>query len=169
MSRYDGIEFGYRSSEMSSTEALFASVRSHGFNDVVKGRILAGNYFLLREHYSEYFEQALKVRRLISLEFNKAFQHVDLLVTPVTLSDAPSFNEFSSCDNRTQTAKNDYCPQPANLAGLPAASIPVKLSKKSLPIAMQVIGPFGHDNKVIDFCKWLENRIHFPQPELVTQ
>ena len=55
MSRYDGIEFGYRSSEMTSTEALFASVRHHGFNDVVKGRILAGNYFLLREHYDEHF------------------------------------------------------------------------------------------------------------------
>ena len=66
MSRYDGIEYGLRTSELSSTESLFASVRHQGFNDVVKGRILAGNYFLLRENYDEYFEQALKVRRLIS-------------------------------------------------------------------------------------------------------
>ena len=87
------------------------SVRHHGFNDVVKGRILAGNYFLLREHYNEYFEQALKVRRLVSQDFHKAFQRVDLLLTPVTLSDAPRFSEFCSSDNRTQTAKNDYCTQ----------------------------------------------------------
>jgi len=167
MSRYDGIEFGLRSGEMSSTEALLQSVRHHGFNDVVKGRILAGNYFLLREHYNEYFEQALKVRRLVSQDFHKAFQKVDLLLTPVTLSDAPRFSEFCSSDNRTQTAKNDYCTQPANLAGVPAAAIPVKLSSRSLPLAMQVIGPFGQDMKVLGFCKWLENIVHFPQPELI--
>ena len=108
MSRYDGIEYGHRSTEMSSTEALLQSVRHHGFNDVVKGRILAGNYFLLREHYNEYFEQALKVRRLVSQDFHNAFQKVDLLLTPVTLSDAPRFSDFCSSDNHTQTAKHDY-------------------------------------------------------------
>ena len=152
---------------MTSTEALFASVRHHGFNDVVKGRILAGNYFLLREHYSEYFEQALKVRRLITEDFKTSFAQVDLLLTPVTLSDAPRFKQFSSSDNRTQTAKNDYCTQPVNLAGLPAASIPVKLSLKSLPLSLQIIGDYGQDMKVLSLCKWLENRLHFPQPELI--
>ena len=74
-----------------------------GFNDVVKGRILAGNYFLLRENYDEYFEQALKVRRLISRDFLNVFNNdekVDLLLTPVTLSDAPSYSKFSKSDNR---------------------------------------------------------------------
>ena len=61
---------------------------------MVKGRILAGNYFLLREHYNDYFEQALKVRRLISLDFHNAFKNVDLLLTPVTLSDAPSYRQI---------------------------------------------------------------------------
>jgi Asp-tRNA(Asn)/Glu-tRNA(Gln) amidotransferase A subunit family amidase len=65
----------------------------------------------------------------------------------------PSYSEFCDSDNRTQTAKFDYCTQPDNLAGVPAASIPVKLSKKSLPLAMQIIGPFGQDMKVIEFCK----------------
>ena len=60
----------------------------------------------------------------------------------------------------------DYS-QPANLAGVPAAAIPVKLSSRSLPLAMQVIGPFGQDMKVLGFCKWLENIVHFPQPELI--
>ena len=168
MSRYDGIEYGFRTSEMTSTEALFASVRRKGFNDVVKGRILAGNYFLLREHYDEYFEQALKVRRLISRDFDTVLhkQKVDLLLTPVTLSDAPSYSTFSSSDNRTQTAKYDYCTQPVNLAGLPAAAIPVKLSKRSLPLSLQIIGAYGHDFKVLNFCQWLENRAHFPQPKV---
>lgn len=166
MSRYDGIEYGYRSSDLSSTESMFASTRYEGFNDVVKGRILAGNYFLLRENYSQYFEQALKVRRLITEDFKKAFDTVDLLLAPVTLSDAPSFNEFAKSDNRTQTAKYDYCTQPVNLAGLPAASLPVKLSKKSLPLSLQIIGAYGQDFQVLSLCKWLENRLHFPQPNL---
>merc|ERR1712062_538844 len=96
MSCYDSLEYGYRSSEMASTEALYANVRHAGFNDVVKGRILAGNYFLLRENYDEYFEQALKVRRLISRDFLNVFngnEKVDLLLTPVTLSDAPSYSK----------------------------------------------------------------------------
>ena len=168
MSRYDGIEYGFRTSELSSSNALFASVRHQGFNDVVKGRILAGNYFLLREHYNEYFEQALKVRRLISQDFLKVFeQKVDLLLTPVTLSDAPSYSKFSGSDNRTQTAKYDFCTQPVNLAGLPAASLPVKLSKKSLPLSLQIIGAYGQDLKVLSLCQWLEERVHFPQPKLV--
>ena len=166
MSRYDGIEFGHRTDEMSSTEALFANVRHSGFNDVVKGRILAGNYFLLREHYGEYFEQALKVRRLIHQDFQNAFQNVDLLLTPVTLSDAPLFSDFSKSDNRTQTAKFDYCTQPVNLAGVPAASLPVKFSQKSLPLSLQIIGAYGEDIKVLSLCKWLEERLGFSQPKL---
>jgi len=74
--RYDGLEFGLRSDVTSSTEALFADVRHRGFNEVVRGRILAGNYFLLREHYDEYFLQALRVRRLISRDFEQAFKQV---------------------------------------------------------------------------------------------
>ena len=170
MSRYDGIEYGLRTSELSSTEALFASVRHQGFNDVVKGRILAGNYFLLRENYDEYFEQALKVRRLISRDFLNVFngnEKVDLLLTPVTLSDAPSYSKFSKSDNRTQTAKHDFCTQPINLAGIPAASIPVKLSANSLPISLQVIGAYGQDLKVLSLCQWLEDRIHFSQPKII--
>ena len=134
---------------------------------MVKGRILAGNYFLLRENYQEYFEQALKVRRLISNDFKQVFQQVDLLLTPVTLSDAPNYKTFSQSDNRTQTAKYDYCTQPVNLAGIPAASIPVKLSNKSLPLSLQIIGSYGQDMKVLSFCQWLEKAVHFPQPKLL--
>ena len=85
---------------------------------VVRGRILAGNYFLLREHYDEYFVQALKVRRLIAQDFDRVFQEVDVLLTPTTLTEAPSMDDFLTSDNRTQTAKHDYCTQPVNMAGV---------------------------------------------------
>jgi aspartyl-tRNA(Asn)/glutamyl-tRNA(Gln) amidotransferase subunit A len=77
------------------------------------------------------------------------------------------FSEFSQSDNRTQTAKHDYCTQPVNLAGLPAATIPVKLSGKSLPLSLQIIGQNCQEEVLLAVCKWLENRLQFPQPELL--
>jgi len=90
-----------------------------------------------------------------------------VLLSPATLTDAPSFNQFSKSDNRTQTAKHDFCTQPVNLAGIPAATIPVKLSKSSLPISLQIIGQMCQEEKVLSVCKWLENRLQFSQPQLV--
>ena len=163
MARYDGLEYGLRTENDVSTEALFADVRHHGFNDVVRGRILAGNYFLLREHYDKYFLQALRVRRLITMDFNQAFNQVDVLLTPTTLMDAPASSDFSKADNRTQTAKHDYCMQPVNLAGIPAATVPVKLSSKSLPLSVQLIGPYLADQAVLDVAKWIEEKVDFPR------
>ncbi|XP_052870531.1 glutamyl-tRNA(Gln) amidotransferase subunit A, mitochondrial-like, partial [Anopheles cruzii] len=85
MARYDGIEYGHRSKEDASTEQLYAKTRAEGFNDVVKNRILAGNFFLLRRNYEKYFQKALKVRRLISDDFVRVFREVDVLLAPTTL------------------------------------------------------------------------------------
>ncbi|CAG5020864.1 unnamed protein product [Parnassius apollo] len=132
MARYDGLEFGLRTNEDYSTEELYASSRSQGFNNVVRSRIFAGNYFLLTRNYEKYFLKALKLRRLIANDFNNVFNgdnRVDLLLTPTTLSDAPLYGDFVSKHNRDQCALQDYCTQPANMAGIPAVSIPIRLSK----------------------------------------
>jgi aspartyl-tRNA(Asn)/glutamyl-tRNA(Gln) amidotransferase subunit A len=142
---------------------MYAESRRKGFNEVVRGRILAGNYFLQREVYDKYFLKALKVRRLVSEDFSRVFQMpVDLLLTPVTLSAAPSFKAFSSADNRTQTTKQDYCTQPVNLAGLPAATVPVTLSSEGLPLSLQVIAPMNGDRLALALCRWIEQRANFP-------
>lgn len=163
MARYDGLEYGLRTQNEDSTESLFANVRHHGFNEAVRGRILAGNYFLLRQHYDRYFLKALKVRRLITDDFKCAFKDYDLLLTPATLCDAPSIKDFTSSDNRTQTAKHDYCTQPVNLAGLPAATVPVKLSSKSLPLSIQIIGRYGKEDEVLALAKFIEEKVKFPK------
>ena len=162
MARYDGLEYGLRTENNESTESLYANVRHHGFNDVVRGRILAGNYFLLRRNYEKYFLKALKVRRMITEDFQNAFNEYDLLLTPATLCDAPSFSDFMSSDNRTQTAKHDYCTQPVNLAGLPAATVPVKLSSNSLPLSIQIIGRYGREDQVLSLAKFIEDKVQFP-------
>jgi aspartyl-tRNA(Asn)/glutamyl-tRNA(Gln) amidotransferase subunit A len=168
MARYDGVEFGLPGSDVSFSEAMAASSRSTGFNDVVRGRILAGNYFLLRRHYEEYFLQALKIRRMIQNDFTNAFKTVDYLITPVTLSDAPSYQDFMQQDNRTQTAKQDHCTQPVNLGGLPAVTIPVSLSSRALPLSVQLIGPYGSDRKLLKIAKWIESKVSFPKLEILS-
>lgn len=117
MARYDGIEYGFRAEEDSSTEKLFATSRSKGFNEVVRNRILTGNYFLLTKNYEKYFSQALKVRRLIMNDFDRVWDDVQVLLTPTTLSTAPRYSDFVKKTNRDQCALQDFCTQPANMAG----------------------------------------------------
>ena len=161
MARYDGVEYGLRGSGL-STEDMFADGRARGFNEVVRGRILAGNYFLLKRHYEEYYGQALRIRRMILEDFLKAWSQVDVLLTPVTLTPPPLYSEFSRADNRTQTATQDFCTQPINLAGLPALTLPVSLTASNLPVSVQLVAPWRQDEELIRLGAWLESQLNFP-------
>lgn len=170
MARYDGLEYGLRTDEDYSTEELFASSRCEGFNNVVRSRIFAGNYFLLSRNYEKYFLQALKLRRLIANDFKNVFAGdncVDLILTPTTLSDAPSYKEFTSKHNRDQCAFQDYCTQPANMAGIPAISIPICLSKNKLPLSLQLMGPNLSEELLLNVAKRIESVVKFPNLDSV--
>ncbi|XP_037551314.1 glutamyl-tRNA(Gln) amidotransferase subunit A, mitochondrial [Nematolebias whitei] len=163
MARFDGLEYGHRSKTDISTEVLYSSTRHEGFNDVVRGRILSGNYFLLKQNYQHYFVKAQKVRRLIADDFRQVFASgVDVLLTPTTLTDAARYHDFTQEDNRTRSAQEDVFTQPANLAGLPAVSVPVALSRRGLPIGLQLIGPALEDKKLLCVAQWIEQRVDFP-------
>ncbi|KAF7993601.1 hypothetical protein HCN44_010196 [Aphidius gifuensis] len=164
MSRYDGIEYGLRANENTSTEKLYAKSRSMGFNDVVRSRILTGNYYLLQENYNDYFLKAMKIRRLISNDFNDIWNNcVDVILTPTTLTDAPLYKDFISKDNQTQCSQQDYCTQPANLAGIPAISIPICHSSRGMPLSLQLMTPFLHDKQLFNIAKWIENAVQYPK------
>ncbi|XP_062378803.1 glutamyl-tRNA(Gln) amidotransferase subunit A, mitochondrial [Sardina pilchardus] len=164
MARFDGLEYGHRSPESSSTEAMYAATRHEGFNDVVRRRILAGNYFLLKQNYERYFVKAQQVRRLIAEDFTKVFRSgVDVLLTPTTLGDAATYRDFVSEDNRTRSAQEDVFTQPANMAGLPAVTVPTALSSRGLPISLQLIGQPLQDRKLLAVAHWMEQRMGFPQ------
>ncbi|KAH0622185.1 hypothetical protein JD844_024277 [Phrynosoma platyrhinos] len=167
MARFDGLEYGHRSSADKSTEALYAATRREGFNDVVRGRILSGNYFLLKQNYEKYFLKAQKVRRLIATDFAKLFSSgVDILLTPTTLSHAVPYIEFIKEDNRTRSTQDDIFTQAANMAGLPAVSVPSALSEEGLPIGLQFIGPAFHELQLLTVAKWFENQVQFPAIQL---
>nr|XP_018912250.1 PREDICTED: glutamyl-tRNA(Gln) amidotransferase subunit A, mitochondrial isoform X2 [Bemisia tabaci] len=159
MSRYSGLFFGLRSEEEFSAEQLFAENRKHGFGKIVRQRILAGNFFLLRRNYMKYFAQALKVRRLIVEDFKNVWRSgVNILLTPTTLTTASLLDDFLSQDNSLQ----DFCTQPSNMSGCPAISIPITLSKDSLPISMQLLAPNFSDEHLLRVSKWLESKVQFP-------
>lgn len=114
MARYDGVEFGHRTAAAESlltVDEMYAKSRQEAFNEIVRRRILAGNFFLLRQNYQFYYEQALKIRRLIADEFFRAFQSkVDVILAPVTSGDPPWFSQFSKDDRGYDRERNeDYC------------------------------------------------------------
>uniref|UniRef100_A0A8C9R268 Glutamyl-tRNA(Gln) amidotransferase subunit A, mitochondrial n=1 Tax=Scleropages formosus TaxID=113540 RepID=A0A8C9R268_SCLFO len=167
MARFDGLQYGHRSEVNDSTEALYAATCHEGFNDVVRRRILAGNYFLLKRNYERYFMKAQKVRRLIAQDFARVFRDgVDVLLTPTTLGDAVRYCDFIQEDNRTRSAQEDVFTQPVNMAGLPAVTVPTALSSRGLPISLQLIGRASHDWQLLGVAKWLEQRLEFPAIQL---
>lgn len=112
----------------------------------------------------------MKLRRLIYEDYVKIWNTgVDLLLTPVTLSDAPLFSDFTQKDSRAQSAEQDYCTQPANMAGIPGLSIPIKLSNKNLPLSLQLMAPHFDDETLLDVAEFIEKRVNFPQPYFTRQ
>lgn len=167
MARFDGLQYGHRSGVDVSTEAMYAATRQEGFNDVVRGRILSGNFFLLKENYENYFVKAQKVRRLIVKDFVDVFESgVDVLLTPTTLTEAVPYLEFIKEDNRTRSAQDDIFTQAVNMAGLPAVSVPVALSNQGLPIGLQLIGRAFCDQQLLTVAKWFEKQVQFPVIQL---
>ncbi|GFQ80311.1 glutamyl-tRNA(Gln) amidotransferase subunit A, mitochondrial [Trichonephila clavata] len=161
--RYDGIRYGHRSAAETTTEHHYAVTRREGFGDVVRERILAGNYFLLKKNYEKYFLQAAKVRRLIYNDFEAVFKDgIDLLLTPVTLSEPVPYSKWILTDNREHNAVEDFCTQPVNMAGLPAVSVPCSLSKSGLPLSLQLIGKPFHEKQMLTAAKWMEQQMDFP-------
>ena len=140
LSRYDGMHYGYRSKETSpDIVELTQRSRSDGLGEEVKRRIMLGTYALSSGYYDAYYLKALKVRRLIKADFDKAFEKCDLLLAPVSPTAAFKIGEKTE-DPLTMYLQDIYTLS-LNLAGLPGLSLPCGFTRDRLPVGMQLIGP----------------------------
>jgi len=146
LSRFDGVKFGKRCDNPKDLEELYIKTRSEGFGDEVKRRILIGSYVLSAGFYDAYYKKAQQVRRLIKNDFDSAFKSVDIIMSPTTRGAA--FKAGSKGDDPIQMYLEDLFTIPANLAGLPAMSIPNGMIDKK-PIGLQLIGNFLDESRLL--------------------
>lgn len=143
LARYDGVRFGLRV-EGKTLDDMYKKTRAAGFGAEVRRRIMIGTYVLSAGYYDAYYTKAQKVRRLIAEDFTKAFQNVDVILTPTAPSAA--FGIGDNTDDPVTMWLNDVFTIPTSLAGLPGLSLPAGLSADGLPLGLQLIGrPFDEE------------------------
>ena len=155
LARYDGVKYGYRSEELENLSEMTSSTRSEGFGSEVKRRILIGTYALSAGYVDAFYKKAQKVRTLIRRDFDEAFKKVDILMTPT--SPTTAFKTGALNDNPLEMYLSDLLTIPANLAGLPAISLPCGFDQKGLPIGMQLI------SNVLDEARLLQVAYQYEQ------
>ncbi|HIA91829.1 TPA: Asp-tRNA(Asn)/Glu-tRNA(Gln) amidotransferase subunit GatA [Candidatus Saccharibacteria bacterium] len=155
LSRYDGIRFGHSNQQASDLDAVYRSSRSVGFGKEAKRRIMIGNYVLSSGYYDAYYKKAQQVRTLIIEQYNTAFKDVDVLVGPV--APAPAFKIGENEDPLAMYLVDIMTVGPS-LAGLPAASVPIK-AVNGLPVGLHVIGAQRNDAVVLSVAKQVEQGV----------
>lgn len=163
LARFDGVRYGYRSENIQNINDLYVNSRSEGFGDEVKRRIMIGTYVLSAGFYDAYFKKAQKVRAKIKEDFDRAFESVDVIFTPVSPSTA-----FRLDDKKTpiELYLEDIFTISANLAGIPGISIPAGKAQ-GLPVGIQLLGkPFGEGDLIKAGSAFEKVRGEWELPEL---
>lgn len=160
LSRYDGIRFGYRTANADNLQSLIIRSRSEGFGVEVKRRILTGTHVLSSGYFDDYYVQAQKVRRMIQEELQSTLTKVDVILGPTTPSCAFKLGE--KVTDPTQRYLSDIFTVPANLAGLPALSIPAGFSS-GLPIGMQLIGSHFNEACLLNLAHYYQQNTNWHQ------
>ena len=139
LSRFDGVQYGFRAKSAKSKNLIdmYESTRGNGFGEEAKRRIILGTFALSHGYYDAYYLRALKVRTLIKEDFDKVFKDFDCIVTPT--SPTPAFKIGEKIKDPLKMYLSDIYTISANLAGIPAISIPCGFTKKRLPVGLQIL------------------------------
>jgi aspartyl-tRNA(Asn)/glutamyl-tRNA(Gln) amidotransferase subunit A len=155
LARYDGARYGYRSPHARDLTGMYVASRSEGFGNETKRRIMLGTY------YDAYYRKAQQVRRLIQEDFVAAFREVDCLLMPTSPSTAFGLGE--KIDDPLQMYLSDIYTVSANLAGVPAVSVPHGTDGRGLPIGVQVVGKQFDESTILRVAGFLEHAGILPE------
>ena len=150
LSRYDGVRYGYRCKNPKDIDDLFMRTREEGFGSEVKRRILIGTYALSAGYYDAYYLKAQKCRQLVANDFAEAFKKVDVILSPTTPGTA--FKSGEKTADPVEMYLQDIFTIPANLAGLPALSIPCG-EHEGLPLGLQLVGNSLQESTLLQFAQ----------------
>lgn len=153
LARYDGVKYGYRSANTQDLESMYKKTRSEAFGEEVKRRIMLGTFVLSADYYDAYYTKAQKVRRIIKEKTEEILSAYDFLILPTTPTTAFRIGERS--DDPIQMYLADIFSVQANVAGIPAISIPNGLDDKGLPIGLQVMASNFEEAKLLAFSQYL--------------
>src|SRR5467141_4954940 len=163
LSRFDGVRYGHRAKEHRDLADMYFRTRAEGFGAEVRRRILIGTYVLSHGYYDAYYVKAQKIRRLIANDFAEAFKLCDLVVGPVTTSVAFGFGEKAA--DPVAMYRSDLYTIPANLAGLPAMSIPCGFGKDNLPVGLHIVGNYFSEAKMLNLAHQYQKATDWHQRE----
>jgi aspartyl-tRNA(Asn)/glutamyl-tRNA(Gln) amidotransferase subunit A len=147
LSRYDGVRYGHRTTHYNDLLDLYRRTRAEGFGAEVKRRIMIGTYVLSHGYYDAYYLQAQKLRRMIADDFQRCFQHCDIVAGPVAPSVAWKIGEQG--DDPVKAYLADIFTLPASLAGLPGMSVPAGLGEHGMPVGLQLIGNYFDETRLL--------------------
>ena len=167
LARYDGVRFGYRCDSPADLEDLYQRSRSEGFGEEVQRRILVGTYALSAGFYDAYFNKAQQVRRIITEDFKRAFEQVDVIAGPAAPGVAFPFG--SKQQDPIAMYMEDIYTLAVNLAGLPGLSTPAGLSD-GMPVGLQLIGKPFEEQTILNAAFRLQNDTdwHLACPEIAS-
>ncbi|MCD5410761.1 MAG: Asp-tRNA(Asn)/Glu-tRNA(Gln) amidotransferase subunit GatA [Clostridiales bacterium] len=157
LARFDGIRYGYRTSEYNNVEELMINSRTEAFGEEVKRRILLGTYVLSAGYYDAFYNKAHKMREAIKRRYHDIFSKYDLILSPVTPTVA--FEKGEKIHSPMQMYLQDLYTVSVNLAGLPALSMNCGFDKNNLPIGLQIIGSHYSEEKMFQLAYLLESKL----------
>lgn len=151
LSRFDGVHFGYRSPNATDLESVYKKSRSEGFGKEVKRRIMLGTFVLSAGYYDAYYSKGQKVRRMIQNKTKEILKDFDVIITPSTPGTAFEFGK-NSADPIKMYLEDIFTVQ-ANIAGVPAVSVPCGTHSNGLPMGIQIMGDYFAETKVLSLAK----------------
>ena len=171
LARFDGVRYGYRAEHYDNLQDMYQKSRAEGFGTEVKRRILIGSYVLSQGYYDAYYVQAQKIRRLITQDFQNAFQNCDVILGPTAPTVAWNIGEKQT--DPLQAYLGDIYTIGTNLSGLPGISLPCGFStqqdkQKPRPIGLQLIGKYFDEARLLQIADAFQRLTdwHTQQPEL---